>query len=149
MEIILLEKVNHLGKLGDVVKVRGGYGRNYLIPKGIAVMATKANRERFEEKRAELERKSAEVMAAAQARADQIKGIGMVIITAHAGDEGRLFGSVGASDIVSALEAKGVSVERSEIKLPNGPLRTVGEVEIELQLHHDIFTTLTVSVIAG
>ncbi|MCS4505147.1 50S ribosomal protein L9 [wastewater metagenome] len=147
MEVILLEKVDNLGGLGDRVKVRAGYGRNYLLPQGKARMATEENIRYFEERRAELERQAAEQLAAAQRRAEQLAGL-TVTITAKAGDEGKLFGSVGTADIADAVTAAGVEVERQEVRLPEGPLRVTGDYEIELHLHSDVDATVTVSVTA-
>jgi large subunit ribosomal protein L9 len=137
MEVILLEKVENLGAMGDRVKVKAGYGRNYLIPKGKAAAATAENIATFEARRAELEQAAAEALAAAQARRDQFAGL-VIKLSAKAGDEGKLFGSVGTVDIAHAIAAAGVAVERSEIRLPNGPLRQVGEHDVLLHLHSDV-----------
>jgi large subunit ribosomal protein L9 len=137
MEVILLEKIQHLGAMGDRVKVKPGYGRNFLIPKGKAAAATAENIATFEARRAELEQAAAEALAAAQARRDQFDGL-VVKLSAKAGDEGKLFGSVGTVDIAHAISAAGMNVERSEIRLPNGPLRQVGEHEVQLHLHSDV-----------
>jgi large subunit ribosomal protein L9 len=137
MEVILLEKIEHLGVMGDRVKVKPGYGRNYLIPKGKAAAATAENIATFEARRAELEQAAAESLAAAQARRDQFAGL-VIKLSAKAGDEGRLFGSVGTVDIAHAITAAGITVERSEIRLPNGPLRQVGEHDVMLHLHSDV-----------
>jgi large subunit ribosomal protein L9 len=139
MEVILLTKVENLGNIGDKVKVRAGYGRNYLIPTGKAQPATAENLAAFEVRRAELEKQAAAALAAAQARAGQIGALGGTIeITAKVGSEGRLFGSIGTVDISEAFAAKGVEVERGEVRLPHGPLREVGEHEIVLHLHTDV-----------
>ncbi len=149
MEVILLEKVVNLGNLGDQVNVKPGYGRNYLIPGGKAVMATADNVAAFEARRAELEAKAAEAVAAAQARADKLAAIdGGVTIAANAGDEGKLFGSIGAADIADALNAAGGDVDKSEVKLPEGPLRAIGEYSIDVQLHTDVTQAVTVNVVA-
>lgn len=148
MEVILLEKVRNLGGLGDQVKVKSGYGRNYLIPKGKAVMATKENVARFEERRAELEAKAGEQLAAAQSRAEKLAGLGVVTIVARAGDEGKLFGSVSASDVADAVTAAGVEVAKSEVKMPEGALRQIGEFELMVQLHTDVSQDITVQVVA-
>lgn len=148
MEVILLEKVRNLGGLGDQVKVKSGYGRNYLIPKGKAVMATKENVAMFEERRAELEAKAAEQMATAQGRAEKLAGLGVVTIVARAGDEGKLFGSVTASDVADAVSAAGVDVAKSEVKMPEGALRQTGEFELMVQLHTDVAQNITVQVVA-
>ncbi len=145
MDVILLEKVENLGGLGDQVKVKAGYGRNYLIPQGKAKPATAENVKLFEERRAELERVANERLAAAEARRDQLKGL-TVTIKAKAGDEGKLFGSVGTADIADAVTAAGVEIERQEVRLPEGALRATGEYEIELHLHTDIDTTVTVVI---
>lgn len=147
MEVILLEKVDNLGSLGDKVKVRSGYGRNFLIPSGKATAATAANVEAFEARRAELEKAAAEALAAAEARREKLDGI-TVTIASKAGDEGKLFGSVGTSDIAHAISETGVAVERSEIRLPEGVFRMVGEYEIHVHLHSDVNATVKVVVTA-
>jgi len=146
MQIILMEKVVNLGGLGDVVKVKDGYARNFLIPQGKAKRATDANRKVFEEKRAELERQQAEVLAAAQAQAEKLEGM-MVQITRKAAVDGRLFGSVSNIDIAVALEAQGFKVEKSAIRLPDGPLKTIGDTPVQVSLHTDVIATVTVSVL--
>ena len=147
MEVILLDKVQNLGTLGDQVKVRPGYARNFLIPNGKAVMATEANREYFESRRQELEEKAAQALATAQERADKVNGQS-VEIARRAGDEGKLFGSVGTADIAEALTASsGAAIEKHEVKLPEGPMRNVGEYTVELQLHADVTASVTVNVI--
>lgn len=148
MEVILLEKVRNLGSLGDQVKVKSGYGRNYLIPTGKAVMATKDNIAMFEERRAELEAKAADQMGAAQARAEKLAALGVVTIAARAGEEGKLFGSVSASDIADAVTAAGVEVAKSEVKLPEGPIRMTGEYELQVVLHTDVEQMVNVQVVA-
>ncbi len=148
MEVILLEKVRNLGGLGDQVKVKSGYGRNYLIPKGKAVMATKENVAHFEDRRAELEGKAAEQLSVAQGRAEKLAGLGMVTIVARAGEEGKLFGSVAASDVADAVTAAGVEVAKSEVKMPEGALRHVGEYELMVQLHTDVAQNINVQVVA-
>ncbi|KAE9525733.1 50S ribosomal protein L9 [Testudinibacter aquarius] len=147
MQIILLDKVVHLGNVGDQVNVKAGFARNFLIPQGKAVMATKANIEHFETRRAELEAKVAKELAEAQARAESIAALTSVTIASKAGDEGRLFGSIGTRDIADAITAAGVKVEKSEVRLSEGPLRTTGEHEIRFQLHGEVFTSLIVNVI--
>lgn len=147
MEVILLEKVQNLGALGDKVKVRPGFGRNFLIPNGKAVPATKANVAAFEERRAELEKAAAETLAAAQQRAAGLEGL-EVTVTARAGDDGKLFGSIGTADIANAITAAGKSVEKAEIRMPAGPIRTVGEYEIAVHLHVDVDSSVKVSVVA-
>jgi large subunit ribosomal protein L9 len=146
VDVILLKKVGGLGELGDKVAVRPGYGRNYLIPQGYAAPATPENLKAFEERRAELEREAAEALAAAEARKERLADLS-VSIARKAGDEGRLFGSVGTADIAAAITEAGVEVEKSEVRLPSGPLRNVGEYEIDLHLHSDVDTTVRVEVI--
>ena len=147
MEIILLDKVANLGGLGDKVTVKSGYARNFLFPQGKAVPATKANVDKFEARRAELVAKIADQHAAAQARADKISALGEVTIASPAGDEGKLFGSVGTRDIAAAITAAGVAVTKSEVKLPVGTLRETGEFEINLQIHSDVTTTIKLVII--
>ncbi len=148
MELILLEKIKNLGSLGEIVKVRAGYGRNYLLPQGKAVPASEANRAAFEARRVELEQKQADELARAESRAVRLRDMS-VIIAKRAGAEGKLFGSVSTSDIAEALTAAGVQVARQEVNLPNGPLRMIGEYEIAVQLHSDIFSTVKVTVAAA
>ncbi|WP_445495385.1 50S ribosomal protein L9 [Photorhabdus sp. SF281] len=148
MQIILLDKVANLGSLGDQVNVKPGYARNYLVPQGKAVPATKKNIEFFEARRAELEAKLADVLAAAQARAEKISALGSVTIASKAGDEGKLFGSIGTRDIADAVIAAGVEVSKSEVRLPNGVLRTIGEHEVNFQVHSDVFAKLNVNIVA-
>jgi len=145
MEVILLEKVANLGGLGDKVKVRPGYGRNYLIPQGKAKPATAENIAYFEAQRAELERKAAEELAAARQRAEQVNAQ-PVTIAANVGEEGKLFGSIGPQDIAEALTAAGVEVGRHEVRMPDGPIRTVGEYSVEVHLHADVNATAYVNV---
>ena len=145
MEIILLEKVDNVGAIGDRVTVKSGFARNYLIPQGKATLATPANIAKFEAIRAELEAKAATELGAAQARANKIEGQ-IVRIKALAGTEGKLFGSIGTIDIAEALEKLGFDVERSEVRLPEGPLRVVGEHQVELHLHSDVNVEITVAV---
>ena len=147
MEIILLDKIANLGGLGDTVTVKSGYARNFLFPQGKAVPATKVNVEKFEARRAELEAKIAEQHAAAQARADKIAALGEVTIASPAGDEGKLFGSVGTRDIAAAITAAGVEVTKSEVKLPVGTLRETGEFEIDLQIHSDVTASIKLVII--
>lgn len=146
MQIILLEKVVNLGGLGDIVKVKVGYARNFLIPQGKAKRATEANKAEFEARRAELERIQAEKLAAAQAVASKLEGL-MVQIERKAGMDGRLFGSVGNADIAESLQVQGFDIDRSAIRLPNGPLKQVGDVQVEVALHSDVVATITVSVL--
>ncbi len=146
MQIILLEKVVKLGGLGDVVKVKDGYARNFLIPQGKAKRATQANLAEFEARRAELERVQAERLAAAQAVAEKLEGL-TVQVGRKAGMDGRLFGSVGNADIAQALAAQGFEVERSSIRMPDGPLKQTGEVPLEVALHADVVANITVAVV--
>ncbi len=145
MEVILLNKVENLGTLGNVVKVRPGYARNYLIPQGKAKMATKANMAEFEARRAELEAEANTILAAAQARKAQLDGM-VLTIKAKAGNEGKLFGSVSNHEIADAIQAAGVEVERREIRMPEGALRHVGEFEIGLHLHTEVNASIKVIV---
>jgi large subunit ribosomal protein L9 len=147
MEVILLEKVANLGTLGDKVNVKSGYGRNFLLPYGKAVPATDANLKAFEERRAELEKAAAEKLAAAQARAEKLESASFTI-SSKAGDEGKLFGSIGVRDVADAITAAGNDVEKSEVLLPEGPLRAVGEYEVELKLHSDVYVTVKLAVVA-
>lgn len=148
MQVILLDKIVHLGNVGDQVNVKSGYARNFLIPQGKAVMATKTNIEHFEARRAELEAAAAANLAAAQARAAQIAALEAITIASKAGDEGRLFGSVTTREIADAINAAGVEVAKSEVRLSTGPLRTLGEHEVKFQLHGEVFTSLNVIVVA-
>ncbi len=148
MEVILLEKVRNLGDLGEQIKVKSGYGRNFLIPQGKAVMATKDNVAKFEERRAELEAKAAELLAAAEGRAAKLAELGTVTIAANAGEEGKLFGSIGAGDIADAITAAGAEVAKSEVKLPEGSIRNTGEFELMIQLHTDVTQNVNVEVVA-
>ncbi len=145
MQIILLDKVVNLGGLGDVVKVKDGYARNYLIPQGKAKRATQANLAEFEARRVELERAQAEKLAAAQALAARLEGV-TVQVSRKAGMDGRLFGSVNNADVAEALAAQGIEIERSAIRMPEGPLKQVGEVPLEVSLHAEVVATITVSV---
>ena len=145
MEVILLDKVENLGGIGDKVKVKPGYARNYLLPQGKATRATPENIAEFEARRAELEAKAAAVISDARARSEKINGLRLVI-RAKAGSEGKLFGSVGTVDIATAAEAAGVVIERSELRLAEGPLRTIGEHEVEVHLHSEVSVPIFVTV---
>ncbi len=147
MEIILLDKVENLGTLGDHVRVKPGYARNFLVPKGKAKYATAENIAEFEARRAELAARMADNLARAKAKAAQLQGM-VVTIASRAGGEGKLFGSVSNIDIAEALTAQGVEVARRDVRLPEGPLRRVGEYEIELQLHPEVAVQVAVQVIA-
>lgn len=146
MQVILMEKVVNLGGLGDIVKVKEGYARNYLIPQGKAKRATEENKKVFEARRAELEKAQAEHLAAAQALSEKINGL-MVQISRKAGVDGRLFGSVSNFDIAEALQAQGVTVEKASIRMPLGPLKQIGDTPIEIALHTDVVASITVSVL--
>ena len=147
MDVILLDKVANLGNLGDRVKVRSGYARNFLLPKGKATLATTANVARFEARRTELEKAANEALAGGQARAAKFEGFKLTI-TAKAGSEGKLFGSIGTADIAEAASKAGQTLERSEVRLPNGPLRTVGEHVVGVHLHTDINIDLPIVIVA-
>jgi len=146
MQIILLEKITNLGQLGDVVKVKDGFARNYLIPQGKAKRATASNLAEFEKRRAELEKAQTETLAQAQDKAAKVDGT-MIQITQKAGVDGKLFGSVTNVDIADALKAQGVEVLRSMIRMPQGPLKAVGDHPIKIALHADVVATVTVSVL--
>jgi len=146
MQIILMEKVVNLGALGDVVNVKNGYARNFLIPQGKAKRATDAAKAEFEAKRADLEKKAAEILDAAVARGEKLEGY-MVQVTQKAGVDGRLFGSVTNSDISEALTKQGFDVKKGEVVMPNGPLKTIGDFPIILDLHTDVKAHITVSVL--
>ena len=146
MDVILLEKIDNLGGIGDKVSVKPGYGRNYLIPKGKATLATAQNIAKFEARRAELEAKAAGELGQAQARAKQLEGI-TLSITAKSGGEGKLFGSIGTVDIAELCTTQGFEVQRSEVRLPDGPIRAAGEHAIEFHLHTDVDVAATLTVI--
>lgn len=148
MQVILLDKIGNLGGLGDQVNVKSGYARNFLIPQGKVVMATKSNVEMFEVRRAELEAKVAEQLTAAQARAEKLSALEAIVIASKAGDEGKLFGSIGTRDIADAVTAAGVAVVKSEVRLPEGALRNTGEFDVSIQLHSDVFATVNLSIVA-
>jgi large subunit ribosomal protein L9 len=145
MQVILLEKVGKLGDLGDQVNVKAGYGRNFLIPLGKAVPASASNVADFQARRAELEEVAAEKVAAAQARADKLAGV-VVTMESNAGEEGKLFGSIGTRDIAEAISATGNEVAKSEVKMPEGVIRDLGEYDISVQLHSDVTTVVKVVV---
>lgn len=147
MEVILLEKVGKLGSLGDKVAVKAGYGRNFLIPLGKAVPANNANIAEFETRRAELEKAAAEKLAASNARAEQLNDKEVTIVS-KAGDEGKLFGSIGVRDIADAVTAAGIEIAKSEVRLPEGSIRTVGEFEVTVQLHSEVKATVKLIVVA-
>ncbi len=147
MEVILLENINNLGSLGDKVDVKAGYGRNFLIPQGKAVPATENNVAEFETRRAELEAAAAEVLAQAQTRGDALENLGTVTIGANAGEEGKLFGSVGTRDIADAVTAAGVEIDKSEVRLPEGALRELGDFDIAIQVHGEVTSMVAISVV--
>ncbi|MDP2097845.1 MAG: 50S ribosomal protein L9 [Methylococcales bacterium] len=147
MEVILLEKIANLGNLGDKVAIKSGYGRNYLIPYGKAVSATPTKIAEFEERRAELEKAAAEKLSAAQARANSLSKL-QVVITHKAGDEGKLFGSVGTQNIADAITEAGVAVEKHEIRLPQGVIRHIGEYQIDIHCHTDVVVKMPINIAA-
>ena len=146
MEVILLEKIGNLGDLGDKVRVKAGYGRNFLIPSGKAVSATEENVKKFEARRAELEKAQAEALEIASKRAEQLNKI-TVTIARKAGEEGKLFGSVGTADIAEAVNQVGGELEKQEIRLPEGPFRVLGEYEVEVHLHADVDTRIKLVIV--
>ena len=148
MEVILLEKIRNLGGIGEKVKVKRGYGRNYLIPQGKAVLANAANLAAFEARRAELEKHEQETLATVKKRAESLSVL-TITIPVKASEEGKLYGSIGSREIAEAIEAAGCAVERREVDLPEGPIRQVGEHPVILQLHSDVTVKLLVQVIAS
>ncbi len=148
MEVILLEKIVKLGELGDKVNVKPGYGRNFLIPQGKAVPATADNVATFEARRAELEGAAAESVAKAEVRAGRMAELGQIVITVVAGEEGKLFGSVGTRDIADAVTSAGVEMNKAEVRLPEGALREVGEYEIKVHLHTDVDAVVQLAIVA-
>ena len=147
MEVILLEKLGRSGSVGDKINVKAGYARNFLFPYSKAIPATKDNLANFEARKAELLKVAAEKLSAAEARAEKLNGLA-VTIAANAGDEGKLFGSVGTRDIAEAITAAGVSVDKSEVRLPNGAIRNTGEYTVALHLHSDVNAEVSVTVVA-
>ena len=148
MNVILLEKVTHLGDLGDRVEVKAGYARNFLIPQGKAKRATEANKAEFEVRRAELEARQAEILADALARKEKLEGQ-VITVAQKAGVDGRLFGSVTNADIASAIVATGIKAEKANVRLPEGPFKAIGEYEVEIALHSDAVAKVTVAVVAA
>ncbi len=148
MNVILLDNVENLGSIGDLVKVKPGYGRNYLLPQGKAALATPENMKQIEERRAELEKAAAEELAKAKARAEVVNGMELVI-QANAGPEGKLFGSVGPIDIAEAFSGVQVDVERSEVRMPEGPIQELGEFTVGVHLHPEVNAEVTVRVVEG
>lgn len=146
MEIILMQKVANLGNIGDRVKVKPGYGRNFLLPQGKATLATAENIAKFEARRAEFEKAAKEELSGAQARAAKLEGIKLQL-TAKAGGEGKLFGSIGTTDVSEALRKAGHAVERSEVRMPNGPIRQTGEHVVQLHLHTDVNVDLPLIIV--
>ncbi|MDD4913485.1 MAG: 50S ribosomal protein L9 [Methylococcales bacterium] len=147
MDVILLEKTANLGNLGDRVTIRNGYARNYLIPQGKAVAATPKKIKEFEERRAELEKLSAEKLAAATARGEELSKL-TIVITHKTGDEGRLFGSVGTQSVADAITAAGIKVDKHEVRMPKGVIRHVGDYDIDINLHTDVVVTLPIKIAA-
>jgi len=147
MQVILLEKVRNLGSLGDTVDVKPGYGRNFLMPQGKAVPATKTNLSQFEARRADLEKKAKDALAAAEIRAQQINAA-EVVISVQASDEGKLYGSVGPNEIADAMNEKQVAVKKREIVMPEGPIHSIGDYEVEVIVHSDVSAKLHVQIIA-
>lgn len=148
MQVILLEKIGRLGDIGDQVAVKAGYGRNYLVPNGKAIPATADNVAKFEERRAELEAAATDKLTAAQGRAKLIENLGTITIAANVSEEGKLFGSVGTREIADAVTSKGQEVNKSEVLLPEGAIREVGEFAIQLQLHAEITQTINLEIVA-
>ena len=146
MDVILLEKVQNLGNLGDKVAVKAGYGRNFLIPQGKAVPATTSNVAQFEARRAELEKAAAETLDAAKSRAEKLEGL-EVTIAANAGDEGKLFGSIGTAEIAKAVSDAGVELTKSEVRMPEGAIRATGEYQVAVHLHVDVDSAVKVNVV--
>ncbi len=147
MQVILLEKIVNLGNLGDLVNVKPGYARNYLVPQGLATVATETNIKMFEERRAELEKASADKLQAAKARATELEGKS-VEISGRASDEGKLFGSVGVIEVSEAFSAKGFELAKSEVQLPEGPLKLIGEYEVNVIVHPEVSFNVNVTVVA-
>lgn len=145
MEVILLEKIANLGNLGDKVKIKGGYGRNYLVPTGKAVPATAKKIAEFETRRAELEKVAADKLSSAQKHAEKLSGL-EIVITHKAGDEGRLFGSVGAHNIADSINQAGGEVQKQQIRLPHGTIRHVGDYDVDVNLHSDVTVTISVKI---
>jgi len=147
MDVILMENVENLGSVGDKVNVKSGFARNYLVPQGKAKMATAANLAEFEAVRAELEKAAAQALLEAQARKQEIEALGAIEVTARVGSEGKLFGSIGVADVSDAIESLGGNVEKSEIRMPEGALRVVGEHIVDIHLYTDVDTQVTVNII--
>jgi large subunit ribosomal protein L9 len=148
VEVILLEKIRNLGVLGDRVKVKSGYGRNYLVPKGKAVYATVVNIKKFEQQRAEFEKHAAEILKGAQEKQQALAALKVVTIKSKAGEEGKLFGSIGTRDIAAAITESGVEITKSEVILPSGVLRQTGEYDIEIELHGDVNAMVKIQIVS-
>ncbi|WP_225639307.1 50S ribosomal protein L9 [Candidatus Profftia sp. (ex Adelges kitamiensis)] len=148
MQVILLDKISNLGNLGDTVQVKSGYARNFLLPQGKAVPATKKNIELFEERRSKFEQKIADLLVSAQTRADMINKLNTITIHSKAGDGGKLFGSIGARDIVNAVIAAGVQVSKNEVRLLNGVLRYIGNYEVHFKIYNNIFAKLSINIVS-
>ena len=147
MEVILMENIENLGSVGDKVTVKAGFARNYLVPQGKAKMATAENLAEFEARRAELEKAAAEALKTAEERKAQIEGLATIDVTARVGSEGKLFGSIGVADVCDAIASLGVEVEKSEIRIPEGALRVVGEHVVDIHLYTDVDTQVTLNII--
>jgi large subunit ribosomal protein L9 len=148
VEVILLEKIRNLGVLGDRVKVKAGYGRNYLVPKGKAVYATQANVKKFEQSRAEFEKQAADMLKKAQEKQQALSALKVVSIKAKVGEEGKLFGSIGTRDIAAAITQAGIEIAKSEVVLPSGVLRQAGEYDIEIELHGDVNAMVKIQIVS-
>ncbi len=148
MEVILLEKIRNLGSLGDKVKVAPGYGRNYLVPQGKATYATADNLKKFEARRAELEKAAAEAVQTAQRRQQALAALPVIKLLAKAGEEGKLFGSIGTKDIADAVTQAGVEIHKSEVILPTGVLRQLGDYEIHIEVHGDVMGSVKISIVS-
>ncbi len=147
MQVILLEKVANLGNLGDIVKVKDGFGRNFLVPQGKAKRATEANKAEFAARRAELEKQQADILVVAKARGEKLAGF-VLTVAQKAGVDGRLFGSVTNGDIAEGLAAAGHQVAKAEVRMPTGPLKAIGEFPVSIALHHDVVVDITVTVVS-
>ena len=147
MEVILMENIENLGGVGDKVSVKSGFARNYLVPQGKAKVATAENLAEFEARRAELEKAAAEALATAESRKQAIEALGVVEITARVGSEGKLFGSIGVADVCDAVEALGGDIQKSEVRMPEGALRTTGEHVVDIHLYTDVDTQISINII--
>ncbi len=147
MEVILMENIENLGSVGDKVTVKSGFARNFLVPQGKAKMATAENLAEFEARRAELEKAAAEALQAAEERKQQIEALDVIEVTARVGSEGKLFGSIGVAEVCDAVSAAGVSIEKSEVRMPEGALRVVGEHVVDIHLYTDVDTQVTINIV--